>query len=308
MAFPFIFVAFNSLDGHHSKYKRMKTIIACTDFSPHADTALEYAAALAQATEARLILFHFFNYPVPATDLSVVFPINYVDEMSAGFEHRLAKVKAELIQKYPIEIDCIVRSWTFSTDLSEVFQAEQADLVVMGMHGQSAVVNALIGSATASAIRRGDLPLLVVPRGVVFHPIRKIIFPCDNHLIENPATLQPLLNLARDFDAYIEVLTLFDLKKTPDLVPQGNRSPVKTTLEDQLSGTRHGYTFENEEAVDQGILYEAARSSADMVAMIPHHHSLWSNLLNQSKTQQVAASIHLPLLVLGEKVEKVEMA
>ena len=286
----------------------MKTIIACTDFSPHADTAVEYAAAFSQATEARLILFHFFNYPVPATDLSVVFPIDYVDEMTAGFEHRLEKVKAALVKKYPIDIECIVRSWTFASDLLEVFQTEQADLVVMGMHGQSAVVNAIVGSATATAIRRGDLPLLVVPRGVVFHPVRKIIFPCDNHLIENPATLEPLLNLAKDFDAYIEVLTLFDLKKTPDLVPQGNNSPVKTTLEALLNGTRHGYTFENEEAVDQGILYEAARSAADMVAVIPHQHSLWANLLNQSKTQQVAASINLPLLVLGEKVGKMEDA
>jgi nucleotide-binding universal stress UspA family protein len=69
-----------------------------------------------------------------------------------------------------------------------------------------------------------------------------------------------------------------------------------------LAGTRHGYSYENETAVDKGILYEAARSSADMVAMIPHHHSFWSNLLNQSKTQKVAAAITLPLLVLGEKV------
>jgi nucleotide-binding universal stress UspA family protein len=51
-------------------------------------------------------------------------------------------------------------------------------------------------------------------------------------------------------------------------------------------------------------LYEAARSSADMVAMIPHHHSYLSSLLNQSETQRVATTITLPLLVLGEKVER----
>lgn len=280
----------------------MKAIIVCTDFSHNASHAVQYAAALANATESRLILFHYFNYPIPATDLPAVFPSVFVDEMAAGFEHRLQEIKDELTRSYPIHIDCKVRSWTLSSDLAEVFQEEQADLVVMGMHGQSAVLNAIIGSATSAAIRRGNLPILVVPHGVVFHPIQKIIFPCDDQAIENPATLKPLLDLAKSFDAYIEVLTLFDLEKTPELVPQGHLSPAKSSLQVQLEGTRHGYSYENETAVDKGILYEAARSSADMVAMIPHHHSFWSNLLNQSKTQKVAAAITLPLLVLGEKV------
>ncbi len=280
----------------------MKTIIVCTDFSHNASHAILYAASFANATESRLILFHYFNYPVPATDLPAVFPSVFVDEMAAGFEHRLQEIKTELTRSYPIDIDCKVRSWTLSSDLLEVFQEEQADLVVMGMHGQSAVLNTLIGSATSAAIRRGNLPILVVPHGVVFHPIRKIIFSCDDQTIENTETIKPLLDLAKSFDAYIEVLTLFDLEKTPSLVPQDHLSAAKNSLQVQLAGTRHGYTFENERAVDKGILYEAARSTADMVAMISHHHSFWSNLLNQSKTQKVAAAITLPLLVMGEKV------
>ena len=73
-----------------------------------------------------------------------------------------------------------------------------------------------------------------------------------------------------------------------------------------LTGTRHGYSYENEDAVKEGILYEAARSGADLVAMIPHHHSFLSSLLNQSETQRVAAAIMLPLLVLGERVKEAE--
>ncbi len=282
----------------------MNTIIACTDFSNNATNAVLYAAALAKATEARLLLFHHFNYPVPATDLPAVFPNIFVDEMAAGFERRLQELKDDLVQSYSIEIDCVVRSWDLPSDLDEVFQAEQADLVVMGMHGQNAVANALYGSVTSSAIRRGKLPLLVVSRGVVFHPVKKILFPFDDHAIPNTETVQALRDLALAFDSYIEVFTLFDSKKTPELVPQGGLSAAKSKLQTLLTGIRHGYSYENENAVDKGILYEAARSSADMVAMIPHHHSFLSNLFNRSETQRVAAAITLPLLVLGEKVKQ----
>jgi nucleotide-binding universal stress UspA family protein len=281
----------------------MKTIIACTDFSPNASNAVQYAAALADATNAKLLLFHHFEYPVPATDIPMAYPAAFVDEMAVGLSHRLEQTKTDLAKTYPIEIECVVRSWDLSLDLEEVFQSENADLVVMGMQGQGAVLNTLLGSISAVTMRRGNLPLLVVPRGVAFHPIRKILFPCDDHKMENTGTMKPLLNLALDFDAYIEVLTLFDLQKTPELVPKSGMSDAKNDLEALLTETRHGYSYENEDAVEKGILYEAARSQADMVAMIPHHHSFWSNLLNQSKTQRVAASIMLPLLVLGEKVK-----
>lgn len=283
----------------------MKTIIAATDFSEAATNAVQYAAAFAEATVARLVLFHHFAYPVQGMDLPEIYPIISIEDIASGAEKRLENLKVELARAHHIEIDCVVRSLTLAGDLEDVFYEEQADLLVMGIHGQNAVINALLGNETSAAIRRGNLPLLVIPQGVVFHPVQKILFPCDDQAIAS-VTLQPLQTLATTFDAYIEVLTLFDLEKTPELVPDGNRSPVKENLNNLLAGTRHGYTYENETAVDKGILYEATRSAADMVAMIPHHHSFWSSLLNQSETQRIAASINLPLLVLGEKVQKTE--
>jgi len=282
----------------------MNTIIACTDFSPNAANAIQYAAALAAAAQARLVLFHHFTYPVPATDFPGAYPAVFVDEMTTELERKLLEIKSELVKSYGIEVETSLRSWILSSDLEDVFHEEQADLVVMGIQGQSAVINALFGNVTSAAIRRGNLPLLVVPQGVVFHPVKKILFPCDDYTISNPDTLQPLRYLATTFDAYIEVFTVFDLEKTPELVPQPGVTAEKSRLQALLAGTRHGYSYENEEVVNKGILYEATRSSADMVAMIPHHHTFLSSLLNMSETQRVAASIHLPLLVLGEKVNQ----
>ncbi len=275
----------------------MKTIIAYTDFTASATNAVQYAAALATALKARLVLFHHFTYPVPATDFPEVYPTIFMEDMVGDFERKLQQVKEELALSYPVEMDCVVRSLSMPEDLEEVFAEQSANLVVMGMEGHNAVLNALFGNVTSMAIRRGSLPLLVVPQGVVFHPLQKILFPCDDQTIPGAGTLEPLRDLALAFDAHIEVLTLL---KTP--APDGDTLPAKSDLDSLLDGIRHDYAYRNETAVDKGILYEAADSAADLVAMIPHHHSFWSALLNQSETQRVAANIMLPLLVLAEKV------
>jgi len=279
----------------------MKSIIACTDFSPIADNAVRYAAALASATSSRLVLFHYFSAPIPATDLPGIFPSMFQEQLVTDHEHRLKESKKQLSHEFNVEISCITRSFDFSLDLEKVFHDEKAELVVMGIQGQSAVMNAILGSVTAATIRRGKLPVIAVPHDTNFHPIKKILFPSDQHHIANPAIIQPLLDLAHVFDAYIEVLTLFDLEKTPTLAPDSPLATTNNNLETLLAKTHHGYSYENESAVNQGILYEAARSNADLVAMIPHHHSFWSSLLNQSETQRIATAINIPLLVLGEK-------
>ena len=282
----------------------MKTIIACTDFSASATNAVKYAAALAAATKAKLVLFRYFEYPVAGTDLPQVYPTAFGDEMAADFEHQLQALKVELARTHPMEIECVVRSFSLHSDLEELFHADQADLVVMGIEGQNMVLNALAGNMTTTTIRHGHLPLLVVPQGVTFHPVQKILFSCDHHAIPNPDTLRILRELAIFFDAYIEVINFFKLGKTSILAQQSLQPSAKFNLETLLAGTRHGYSFQEETAADKDILYEAARTSADLVAMISHHHSFLSTLLNQSDTQRIATTIALPLLVLGEKVQQ----
>src|SRR5690349_9109608 len=107
----------------------MKTIIVCTDFSPNASTAVHYAAALAHTGKCRLILFHHYDYPVPATDMPTLYPAVFIDGLEADLEKKLLEIKAELNAMYPIEVTCILRSLTLHSDLEQVFKEEQADLV-----------------------------------------------------------------------------------------------------------------------------------------------------------------------------------
>jgi nucleotide-binding universal stress UspA family protein len=50
----------------------MKTIIIPTDFSPAAINAMNYAADMAIAINASLLLFHVYSVPISMTDVPVM--------------------------------------------------------------------------------------------------------------------------------------------------------------------------------------------------------------------------------------------
>jgi nucleotide-binding universal stress UspA family protein len=280
----------------------MKVIIACTDFSPHANSAVTYAAALAADVKARLILFHHFDYPIPATDIPGAIPEFYVDEIAGSLEHRLNDIKTELARTYTIDIQCKVRSFSLNSDLEDVFRTEDADLVVMGTQGQNVTVNVLFGRVAAGVIRRGHLPLLLLPQGVVYRPLKRILFAYDNRRpVDNFRILEPLRFLASAFDAYIEVFIMLDMDKKTTPVPNADKL-IANNLEVQLAHIRHSYTYEGNDDISGNILERASSTAADLVAMIPHHHAYLSALLHQSETQRIVTMIKTPLLVLGEKI------
>ena len=57
------------------------------------------------------------------------------------------------------------------------------------------------------------------------------------------------------------------------------------------------------DAVRDSILDAVRESEADMIAMIPHHHSIWPYLFDNSDTLSIAMQTTVPLLVLAEKSE-----
>ena len=69
----------------------MKTIIVPTDFSPAALNATNYAADMALAIKANLLLFHVYQLPLSVSDTPIV--LLSVEEMNEAAETKLAQLK-----------------------------------------------------------------------------------------------------------------------------------------------------------------------------------------------------------------------
>ena len=273
----------------------MKNIIALTDFSQNASNATHYAAALAQAAKARLILYHAFPYPVIATDVPIEIQ-QFIDETAETHTEALLAIRHELEQQYGIEVACAAQGGSVVYHLEDFMRQKHADLAVMGLRGNGRAVNVLMGSTTFEVMRLGKIPVLVVPDGVTFQKPAHLLFACDNPFITNDNELKPLKDLVVQFDAEVEVYMV----SRPESAPAAHPAPRPSNLEQHFGQLRHVYTFEQATGVRESILEGIRNSKADLLVMVPHHRSVWQYLFNKSDTHSVALQSRIPILLLAE--------
>ena len=145
----------------------MKTIIVPTDFSPVAVNAMNYAADLALAVDASLILLHVFQMPVSYNNTDIPLPLMDIGELEQINKERIDELKAQLqhVTSGKLNIAAEVKLGDLTDVLKELCATVHPFAVVMGTKGAGFVERLLVGSSTLSAIRHLSSPVLVVPPG-----------------------------------------------------------------------------------------------------------------------------------------------
>ena len=108
----------------------MKTILVPTDFSPSAENAALYAADMALAINATVLLLHVYQTPVIYSEVPVV-----VDdtEVIHSYERSLTELKTNLRKKTSskVKIETEIRSGIFFNELKAVCAYRKPYTVIM---------------------------------------------------------------------------------------------------------------------------------------------------------------------------------
>ena len=142
-----------------------KRILCAIDFSTSSLLALNRALELAQEADARLTLLHAIEFPPALREI--------VFSTDADADRVHAAAEAEYLRRLRALVPARARLYcTVATRVNEgkpareierVAAEEQADLIVMGVHGRGAVDLMVFGSNTNAVIRNAACPVLVVP-------------------------------------------------------------------------------------------------------------------------------------------------
>jgi nucleotide-binding universal stress UspA family protein len=143
--------------------KRFKRILATSDLTPESLSAVSYAAHLASAHEARMLVLHV---PTSTAALYAEFlpPIDIagVDEaVEASARQHLEKwAHRNLADMHGIEL--LVRSGHASDTICRVAAEWNANLIVMATHGRKGLGHFALGSVTEQVLRNAPCPVLTV--------------------------------------------------------------------------------------------------------------------------------------------------
>jgi nucleotide-binding universal stress UspA family protein len=140
---------------------KIRRIVCPTDFSPTAAHAASYAASMAQAFGAELVLLHVlpeFNYPIRGLGMAGAFP-HLLEQLRERARENLQQAQSGL---GGVASTTELREGTPHDVILAVAKERQADLIVMGTEGHTGLTHALLGSTAERVVRLAACPVLTV--------------------------------------------------------------------------------------------------------------------------------------------------
>lgn len=274
----------------------MKKIFVPYDFSRNAADTLVYALQLAEASGSRLTVFHALaiSAKIMAAPVTKAEREKVVADEEAAKTALLKETVATAIGSSKIalpeeQVNCRV---TFGPIIVETIIdgaiAEKADLIVMGTHGATGVKKFFFGSVTSATISKSDVPVLAIPEGYAFSPVKTLIYSSDLENFESE--LKRIIPLSKALGSTIKVLH-FD---------------YAINRQNQAAGILQKYAADNVELIvkkaDANVpLLKQVRaflveSKPDALVMFTQERSMWDKLFIGSKTEDMATNLQIPLL------------
>jgi nucleotide-binding universal stress UspA family protein len=139
----------------------VRTILVPTDFSEHAEAALDWARRLAVKSGARIVLTHAYYLPagVEATALQVD---ELIEKDVVDAANRELEAIAENVQD--VTVDVQVARGRPCEAVVRVAQEVGADLIVLGTRGRSGLAHVMFGSTAERIIRTAVPPVVSLKR------------------------------------------------------------------------------------------------------------------------------------------------
>ncbi len=277
----------------------MKKIIVPIDFSEHSEYALKTAAKLAKKNDSEILALHMLEL----SD-AILTRTDARQHETAAFYLKVAEQKFEtfLDKDYleGIKLTPIVKHFKVFSEVNDVAQQNDADLIVMGSHGASGIKEFFVGSNTERVVRNANIPVLVIKSDLTEKDFEIVVLACD--FAEN------------SINAYNKASKMFDRLGYNAQLLYVNlpNDTFKSTIEIEQDATEFfneadgnldrmkELHYVSDYTVERGIINFANKIGADLIAILTHGRKGISHFFGGSIGEDMAN--HSPLPVITFKI------
>ena len=186
----------------------MKTLLYATDYSDNSISALKLANGLRKKFKAKLFVMHVFD--IEATFISTV-SLAYAKLEEAAFKDHRKRLEEFYKKHIGEDVDdesvklLVSENSIPSQKIADTASELNANMILVGMKGSSAVREFLIGSTASALIGKASVPVLAVPEEFADESIQQIVYATDFEEADIIA-IQEIVVLAKAFGAKLKLL------------------------------------------------------------------------------------------------------
>jgi nucleotide-binding universal stress UspA family protein len=144
--------------------KLFQKILVATDFSPHAEQALQVASELAKTCDASVCLVHVYD----------LIPYGLPEGMPMYDAATLSRLREDLLRQLSSARERVLKAGVKDVTIGLVQGQPQPEivrlaeeggysLIVVGTHGRSGLAHVLLGSVAERVVRKAPCPVVTVP-------------------------------------------------------------------------------------------------------------------------------------------------
>ncbi len=279
----------------------MKKILVPTDFSTHAQTALNAAFRFAKKYEAEVDILHVISSlggqimaPEPE-EVNEILEKSYIESIQ---ENTL-----EMIQSYIKKIafpeaqyKIIIETGNIFKKIKSYVKDHQIDLIMMGTHGTRTLEEIWVGSNTEKVVRLASCPVLAIKENAPdFDSFDNILFPSTLRDGQIEA-LQRMGAFANIFGGKIHLLYVnssFGFLDKEEILERQEKFVEKAGLSEVVLHQTNARTE------DAGILNMAKYLKVDLIALQSSQRKGIAHFFLGSTAEDVVNQAQVPVLTFG---------
>jgi nucleotide-binding universal stress UspA family protein len=278
----------------------MKRILALTDFSNHADHALDYACTLTNKYDTEEIVILNTYETVPLYDTGDITSASISMHESEEMETQRKEALNRLVKRIKPSLHPAVKLTTRLTNnnlvdaVNGVCLNQKIDLVVMGIKIKNEMEQVLLGSHAHRAIEKINQPVLVVPVNSKINPPEKILLVTNFYEAEN----KPALKSLKEYLSKLQVPIVIAHK----LWRKENKKQTEILAERLKSELREYFPsiiiIEDEKSLGDNVNEIAQEHHISLVISLHKKRGFFSRLFHNSASKHLTWYSRVPVLVL----------
>jgi nucleotide-binding universal stress UspA family protein len=263
----------------------MQHILVPIGFTENAQNNLQYAIDFASEINAKVFVFRAYSSQYKAGTI-----IN-IDNIIARETNLYLRTMVNSVDKKNVDIKLIAAKGSVVESVVAIDNDLGIDLIIVGAKSNAVREEIFLGKTAGSLVKQTDLPILTIPEGYKFIPVKHILMAFKSGIIKSKTALFPLQFIADKFESKVSLL----LVKTPnytqeDLIIDKNLEKLQTTL----TITENATSF-------QGVLEHIKTYNPDMLCVFRRKRGFFKKLWEKSTILKREFFANVPLLILKGK-------
>lgn len=264
----------------------MKHILVPIGSTENSINTLQYAINFAEAINAKVFVMRAYKILTKAGAF-----VNADDTMQRETNLYL-RAMINSVDRKNVAIKMITAKGDVLESITAIDRELGMDLIIMGPKSNSIKEEVFLGNTSGSVLKQTNIPMLIVPDGYQFSPIKSVLTAFKSGIMNKENVLSPLNKILKTFKASSNLL----LVKTPnytedDLVLDSNLGEIKN----ELTVTENATTF-------QGVLEHFQSHNPDLLCVFRRNRGFFQKLWEKNTILKKEFHCNIPLLVLRGKL------